>query len=142
MKTIRHNVFETNSSSTHCLTMCRLSDYNDWEEGKCAFDADSNSFITIEECYKTWLEDFAENKFKETTLEQFKEAYELYAKADLYDSESKNPITKSMLNDWDWCYLYPAPMRYGGKSCETFYETYDTGKDQVVAFGYYGYAGG
>lgn len=141
MKTIRHNVFETNSSSTHCLTMCRLSEYNDWEEGKLAFDADQSSFITIEECYKIWLEDFADDEFKETTLEQFKEAYELYAKAELYDSESENPITHSMLNDRSWCYQYPASMRYGGEDHETFYETYDTGKDQVVAFGYFGYDG-
>jgi len=141
MKTIRFNTFETNSSSTHCLTMCRLNEYIDWEEGKLVFAADEHSFITIEECYKAWLEDFAEGEFKETTLEQFKEAYELYAKADLYDSESENPITQSMLNDWDWCYQYPASKRYGGEYHETFYETYDTGKDQVVAFGYFGYDG-
>lgn len=141
MKTIRYNVFETNSSSTHCLTMCKLNEYNDWEEGKLAFAADEHSFITIEECYKTWIEDFAEDKFKETTLEQFKEAYELYAKAELYDDESENSITQSMLNDWDWCYQYPASKRYGGEELETFYETYDTGNDKVVAFGYFGYAG-
>lgn len=141
MKTIRYNVFETNSSSTHSLTMCKLSEYKNWEEGKLAFDADHDSFITIEECYKDWLENYAEDEFKETTFVQFKEAYELYANADLYDSESENPITHSMLNDWDWCYQYPASKRYGGEEYETFYKTYDTGEGYVVAFGYFGYNG-
>ena len=31
---IRKNVFETNSSSTHTLTMCLKSDYDKWENGE------------------------------------------------------------------------------------------------------------
>lgn len=141
MKTIRYNVFETNSSSTHCLTLCKLSEYIDWEAGKLAFYSVRNKFISIEECYDSWLKHYAEDEFKETTLEQFKEAYKLYVEAELYDSESDNPITHKMLNNYDWNDEYPAPMRYGGEDYETFYETYDMGKDQVVAFGYFGYNG-
>ena len=31
---IRRNVFETNSSSTHSITLCSVEDYNAWQEGK------------------------------------------------------------------------------------------------------------
>lgn len=32
MKTIRNNVFETNSSSTHCITLVDLEDFEKFEE--------------------------------------------------------------------------------------------------------------
>lgn len=31
---IRRGVFETNSSSTHSLTMCSENEYDKWERGK------------------------------------------------------------------------------------------------------------
>lgn len=34
MKQIRHGVFETNSSSTHSLTMCLKADYELFKDGK------------------------------------------------------------------------------------------------------------
>ncbi|MCK9470134.1 MAG: hypothetical protein M0Q88_00080 [Bacilli bacterium] len=33
MRQIRHNVFETNSSSTHSLVMAIANDFNKWEDG-------------------------------------------------------------------------------------------------------------
>ena len=38
MKQIRRNVFETNSSSTHSLTMCSKSQFEDWKAGKVLFN--------------------------------------------------------------------------------------------------------
>lgn len=37
MKQIRHNVFETNSSSVHSITMCMKSDYDAWCNGEVWF---------------------------------------------------------------------------------------------------------
>lgn len=34
MKSVRNSVFETNSSSTHSLTICTRKDFNDFVEGK------------------------------------------------------------------------------------------------------------
>lgn len=34
---VRRGVFETNSSSTHSLTMCMKSDYNRWNNGEGFF---------------------------------------------------------------------------------------------------------
>ena len=38
MKQIRHGVFETNSSSTHSITMCMKSDYDKWVNGELYWD--------------------------------------------------------------------------------------------------------
>ena len=38
MKQIRRGVFETNSSSTHSITMCNKDDYSKWEAGKKLLD--------------------------------------------------------------------------------------------------------
>ena len=37
MRQIRRGTFETNSSSTHSLTMCSGSDYDAWERGETYF---------------------------------------------------------------------------------------------------------
>lgn len=38
MKQIRRNIFETNSSSAHSLTMCTQVDWLNWERGSLVFD--------------------------------------------------------------------------------------------------------
>lgn len=47
MKQIRVRVFETNSSSTHSLTICLKKDYNEWKSGKRVMYDDK--LITLEE---------------------------------------------------------------------------------------------
>lgn len=59
MRQIRRNIFESNSSSTHSLTMCLESDYDKWKAGEVYLNEDygwsSNSpykekqFVTKEE---------------------------------------------------------------------------------------------
>lgn len=34
MKQVRYGVFETNSSSTHSITMCTENEFDDWRNGK------------------------------------------------------------------------------------------------------------
>lgn len=38
LKTIRKGTFETNSSSTHSMTICTKSEYKKWENGELLFD--------------------------------------------------------------------------------------------------------
>lgn len=44
---IRRNVFETNSSSVHSLTMCNSSDYEKWKNGELAFDRWNDELVPI-----------------------------------------------------------------------------------------------
>ena len=49
MKQIRYGIFETNSSSTHCLILCTKEEWNDFQEGKLLLeeDIDLRNLISI-----------------------------------------------------------------------------------------------
>lgn len=49
---IRNNVFETNSSSTHCMVIGKISDFEKWEKGELYYYVsykDEHKFITRDE---------------------------------------------------------------------------------------------
>lgn len=56
MKQIRKNVFETNSSSTHSITMCMKSDYDKWVSGGLAWDRWNDELVEITPEIKTSME--------------------------------------------------------------------------------------
>ena len=43
---IRQAVFETNSSSTHSLTMCSKNEFDAWRNGETFFDVYGGKFVT------------------------------------------------------------------------------------------------
>ena len=45
MYSIRRNVFETNSSSTHSLIICSDKTYNDWLDGKVVYNSYAEEFV-------------------------------------------------------------------------------------------------
>ena len=45
MKTIRFNIFETNSSSTHSLCICTEDEYNKWKNGDLVYSYWDNNMI-------------------------------------------------------------------------------------------------
>lgn len=45
---IRRGVFETNSSSTHSMTMCSRKEYDEWRSGKRVYDYDKEELILID----------------------------------------------------------------------------------------------
>lgn len=50
MLQIRHGVFETNSSSTHSITICMKSDYEKWKNGEVFLkEKENGKFITKDE---------------------------------------------------------------------------------------------
>ncbi len=78
---VRRNVFETNSSSTHSITMCTESDYGKWKKGELIWDYDEDKLIPVPEGFKErdeegeLIEDF-ENLY---TYERFDELeYEIF----------------------------------------------------------------
>ena len=75
MKTVRVGVFETNSSSTHSLTICSKEEYELWMSGKLLLGWDGkfvekNDENTGEDDDLTAYEDY-ENEY----LEEFYEEY-------------------------------------------------------------------
>lgn len=49
MISIRRNVFETNSSSTHSICICTEEDYKKWKEGEKLWYYWSNKLVDISE---------------------------------------------------------------------------------------------
>lgn len=67
MKVIRNFVFETNSSSTHALTMCSDEEYKAWLDGKLLYGVDEERLVKntgdlpedaylTKEAYDEWLD--------------------------------------------------------------------------------------
>lgn len=57
MKQIRRNVFETNSSSTHSITMCMKSDYDRWVAGELVWSRWWDKLVEITPEVKQSMED-------------------------------------------------------------------------------------
>ena len=44
---VRRGVFETNSSSTHSITMCSNEEYEAWKAGKMVYDCDAEELVSL-----------------------------------------------------------------------------------------------
>lgn len=79
MKIIRKNVFETNSSSTHSITMCVESDYEKFKNGELYLYQEK--LVTKEELekeYKYYLkEEWTKQSFEDWTYDEAS-TYEQY----------------------------------------------------------------
>ena len=146
---VRQGVFETNSSSTHTLTICTKEDYEDWKHGdKFWLDNDwgklqtSKSFVTSEE-----LEELTE-KYNEEEQKRI-DAGDEYAKVldmdkvlnerrdydswnDSYWDTERSSLEAYTMDDWY--------ARNG--DLETYARSFTAPSgDEMVAFGAFGYDG-
>lgn len=133
---IRHGVFETNSSSTHSLTMCSEEEFEAWKRGEVLF--------------KRWEEKFVKptqlsEQDKRYAEEEYNYTKDSYWKDwdDLSDAEKEKWYTKYATNhnlkDYD-AKTYDEYMHQG--TLESFVRTYTSKSgDKIVAFGEYGYDG-
>lgn len=132
---IRHGVFETNSSSTHSLTMCSEEEFEDWKRGKVLFDESKGGIFVSVSVMNDYDKKMAENNYENTKdifqkdwrdlAEEAKEKYYFeYAKENgIIDEDSKT---------------YEEYMGHG--SLEKYVEHYTSKSgDKIVAFGEYGY---
>ena len=136
MLQVRQGVFETNSSSTHSITIASQSDFDKWKNGEVYLndgwwsdkinDPNKNkTFLTVDEAVnlvKAWKDVYGDDDDDAVDYDSMDilekeekiEAYEIYTFEDYF--------SKSWL--------------------ETYEEYYTTEHgDGVVAFGYYGYDG-
>lgn len=136
---VRGKVFETNSSSTHSLTMCSEEEFNKWKSGELLFDYYNDCFaqsIALSDEDKKdarlYYDDVKGSYWKSWDQLSDEEIESWYSK---YANEF---IRKSKYNEFmtykDWCerqdYL------------DRFVETYTSPSgDKIIAFGKYGYDG-
>lgn len=136
-KQFRRGVFETNSSSTHSLTMCDEETFEKWKSGDLMFDKYAEEFIdSVPE-----LSDEQKNAAKE----YYEYSMEKYWKqwGDLTDSEKeewygKYATEEGIVSEDAVTYDQFMDEAY----LESFVDRYTTKNgDKVVAFGLYGYDG-
>lgn len=122
MKTqIRRSIFETNSSSTHSITMVSGSEYDKWKNGELLYDKDNETLVTKEEIEKIKEDD---KKMYESLGWTFNESeYD-------YNSEDSNIrfLTYNKFFDFSYIEYSTFTKHYKAKDGE-----------EVVAFGFFGY---
>lgn len=146
---VRQGVFETNSSSTHTLTICSKDDYDSWKRGEVFWldnswhklDTDKD-FVTPEE-----LEELAE-KYNEEQQKRIDEGDKFAKVLDIdkvlnerpdYDSwdDSYWDIERSALEAYTTNDFYVS-----NDNLETYSKTFTSPSgDEMVAFGAFGYDG-
>lgn len=120
-KQIRHGVFETNSSSTHSLTICSKEEFEAWVKGELLYRKytyrEQKQFITPEEAWQ-----------------------ELESEIHRYYPEVDGPKHSGFLEAAAESDIYGYKEYWLSVDLETFENSYTTKSgDGIVAFGYYGY---
>ena len=91
MKTIRYNTFETNSSSTHSLT---IVDEDEFEKFKnCDLLLDYHTFVSAEDEYKNVMDNL--ERYEDNMSDEYRETY----KTELTFEKFKEVLRKLSDND-------------------------------------------
>lgn len=125
---IRRNIFETNSSSSHSITMCTKDEYEDWKAGKL--------YLCMMSTYETTSK-FAEKLF--VTLDEVKDIIAKHK----YNPGDLRIIDEDFIYDQGVAYqVFTHDMYVEYTSMEFYDAEYTTPKGEtIVAFGHYGYDG-
>lgn len=134
---IRRGVFETNSSSTHSLTICTEEEFEQWKEGELLFNEYNNTNFVKANKLSDYDKECAAQDYEYNKGEFYKDW------SDLSQSEKEKYYTKyakenHIANEDDKTYEEWRSDDY----LETFVKKYTSKSgDKIVAFGKYGYDG-
>lgn len=126
MKTTRKSVFETNSSSTHSISVFDTSDFDKFQKGELYYDPDSDSLVS-------------EEKAKKLTIDILKR-YTYFEESELNLLSIEKLFELDEVKD----YRYDFPQNYD-MFCEEEYLEIDTcnykskSGDKITIFCKYGY---
>jgi len=119
LKTIRRGVFETNSSSTHSITMCSKEDYDKWQNGEMFYY--DERLVSREEAIK----ELKNNKWFNKENPDF-------------DFTNEEEINEALIR----CNYESSEQYWDDEYLESFEDTYTTKSGEtIIAFGKYGYDG-
>lgn len=154
MKVVRYGVFETNSSSTHSLTVCSATEYDMWRNGELYWNhgdfyemPDNYKYYTDKQWADLLLEKgyyFSEYDDGDTIGYENSDAHirddKVYPTAEELFKAHKQKYIDSYLYDFED--LYSVEMYDDrAKDFEEFGESYSVGNVDIIVFGYYGYDG-
>lgn len=127
MLQIRRNVFETNSSSTHSITLCSKDDYNRWMNGEVYLNEG------------LWLKD-NESEYKDKKFVTRDEAIDIIkcSGGDIeYDNEYYESFDEYIAEEYE---IYTSDEYFENEYLESFEDSYTTDSGEtVIAFGLFGY---
>lgn len=129
---IRQGVFETNSSSTHSITMCESSSFKKWKDGELYINLnkEGDEQFLLTDVAKKWNKDFILNNHDKITWFT-KENYENYETDELGYVIDYSYADYCYISYNQWCTMF---------NCYDIYSNdYETKSgDKITAFGYYG----
>ena len=99
MRTIRKNVFETNSSSVHCVTILSDKEYQNIKNGKAVLDYRSYVEITPQFIREKIAED---KKYFESSIEECEKNIEKFEKLINVDTGDWSKEDKRAIAGWSW----------------------------------------
>jgi len=138
MRQIRHGVFETNSSSTHSLTICTEEEFEKWTHGELMFDTYNDELVEVNTKITDEEKEHAK-AYYENSKSAFWKSWEQLSEEEI---EAWYVKYKNDFNKVDM-YRYKTRSQFLYDSClETFTKKYTSPSgDKLVAFGKYGYDG-
>ena len=161
MEQIRRSVYETNSSSTHSITICSEEEITKWKNGELFYYEDGNKFVDVngrnEILRRMILKGRIQTNWKENNIGfkgeiiQFDGSWkDRDEKVNaLCTEENLSEITQTEIDKFVKAnsYVRDIPCGYDEyfdsfEYLETYEEKYTTPKgEEIIAFGCYGYDG-
>lgn len=151
MRLVRRRVFETNSSSTHSLTICTKDEFKKFEDGELFYyderlisEDERKEMVKRRIIYNEAEFDFKARiiTYKGKTIPYDEKEKELFSQ------ENMNSITDEMINKYlEDEYDYDLPLtkeQYDdyNEELESYQEEYTTPNgEKIIVFGKYGYEG-
>lgn len=108
MKTIRRNTFETNSSSTHCVTILSDKEYQNIKNGKAVLDYRDYVEITPQFIREKIAED---KKYYESLIEKHEKNIEKFEKLIDVDTGDWSKEDKRTIVGWTWEHLSGSELK-------------------------------
>lgn len=138
MRQIRSNVFETNSSSTHSISITTKKMFEDWKQGKAKYNKWANTWLKAKE--------LTEDDINNCIAEYMQNKPSYYKNWDDLDEKDKqrelDKYSIKYLDTSDNGYTYSEYMDSIPGGCEYSCQHYTTEHgDEIIAFGYGGYDG-
>lgn len=137
---IRRGVFETNSSSTHSLTICTDDEFKKWQNNEMLFDTCKKKLVTIEEAFEDWRKDKIKYHYDEIKDLSEEKLFENFQKeVGLFDYSNSDGEEDD--DDYDGWSDYQTYDKWCEEEYLELYEVSHTTKsgDNIVIFGKYGH---
>lgn len=138
MRQIRRNVFETNSSSTHSISITTKKMFDDWKQGKVKYNKWADTWLQAAELTEddiiNCIDEYMRNK---------PSYYKNWNDLDEKDKQRElDAYASKHLKTSDDGYTYSEYMNSISGGCEYSCVSYTTEHgDEIIAFGYGGYDG-